>query len=564
MKPSLPQDDPRRPLREQQLAEARESYAYDRSVAGLLFVEKVPLRDHGGAEYWAKLAAANAETVANRLASNTREENLAELRAGLGEIASKLTRDQIHFGPREGDVPSGYPMDDPDHFARSYKLLREPTTLDNWADDDLFAYRAIAGDFPCTLTCLDAVPDKLALNEERFDRVAGDDHLADAIAEGRVYVIDHARFDGAVGGVTDGYQKYLDAPIGVYAWTRDGRWVVIGIQAGQDPEKHGFFQPGDGVSWKMAKLSHACADSQVAGLQGHFGLCHVVVESIAIAARCCLASMHPLRLLLDAHTENTLIVNEITKNSLTPPGGAVDRSMSMRREDSLALTLEAVEAFRIMDSAPHEDFARRGVDDVATLPEYPYRDDQLLLWDAIATWVEAYVHAYYADDAAVTGDEELQAFVAELQAPDQGGLHGIGDIATRDRLVHLLQRLVFRCSAYHAAINYALYDQGYAPLEPCAQFGPGPTGNDSEDDYLRMLTPYAMAYETIEAFYPLQVRINRLGEYPYIRDEAVHDALLSYRSKLVAIESEIEVRNGGRLMPYTVCLPSRVSNSVHV
>lgn len=532
MKPSLPQDDPGAAARGRALAQAKETYLYDRSIAGLLFAKEVPLRDRGGVAYWAKLAAANAEVKANRALTGR-------------------------------DVPD-HPVETADDYARAYRILRDPSTLGVWATDEFFAWRAVAGDYPCTLTRLTAPLGKLPLTPAQYARVAGEDVLTEAIAEGRLYVVDHARFDGARGGQTDGYDKFLDAPIGVYAWTRDGRWVVVGIQSGQDPATHRFFQPGDGVSWRMAKTAHACADSQVAGLMGHFGLCHVVVEAIALATPRCLAPQHPLRLLLDAHTENTLIVNEITKTSLTPPDGAVDRSMSMSREDSLALTLEAVQSFRIMDSAPPDDFARRGVDDVEALPVYPYRDDQLLLWRAISTWVEAYVRTYYADDAAVAADRELADFASELEHPDRGGLAGIGEVLTVDRLAALIQRLVFRCSGYHAAINYALYDEGYAPLEPTAQFAPGPTGEDTEEDYLRMLPPYDLANEVIEAYYPLQVRINRLGGYDELRDPAVAGALAAYRAELEEVEAEIVRRNQARFMPYTHSLPSQVSNSVHV
>ena len=53
---SLPQDDPLplRPAREQEVARAKKTYRYDRSIAGLLFAEEVPNKDKGGLEYWAK------------------------------------------------------------------------------------------------------------------------------------------------------------------------------------------------------------------------------------------------------------------------------------------------------------------------------------------------------------------------------------------------------------------------------------------------------------------------------------------------------------------------------
>ena len=66
------------------------------------------------------------------------------------------------------------------------------------------------------------------------------------------------------------------------------------------------------------------------------------------------------------------------------------------------------------------------MDDTSRLPDYPYRDDALLIWGAISQWVEDYVNHYYSSDAAVQGDTELQNWVAELVAHDGGRLNNVG------------------------------------------------------------------------------------------------------------------------------------------
>jgi len=63
-------------------------------------------------------------------------------------------------------------------------------------------------------------------------------------------------------------------------------------------------------------------------------------------------------------------------------------------------------------------FALRGVDNVDQLPDYPYRDDALLIWEAIHQWVADYLALYYdggnAGDNAVLRDGELQSWLADL------------------------------------------------------------------------------------------------------------------------------------------------------
>ena len=157
---------------------------------------------------------------------------------------------------------------------------------------------------------------------------------------------------------------------------------------------------------------------------------------------------------------------------------------------------------------------------------------------------------------------DLRGFPEELAASLRSE---VGELETVDRLVALLARIVFRGTAYHAALNYALYDFGYAALQPQAQFGPGPSGQDTEEDWLRMLPPYDIAYEVIEAFYPLRVQINTLGDYgPALSDPALAAPLERFQAHLRAIEAEIEARNTELPWPYTWSLPSQISNSIHV
>ena len=69
-------------------------------------------------------------------------------------------------------------------------------------------------------------------------------------------------------------------------------------------------------------------------------------------------------------------------------------------------------------------FKARGVDDPELLPNYPYRDDALLYWDAIHRWVSSYLSLYYHSDADVQADPELAAWFDELVRPTAAGSSG--------------------------------------------------------------------------------------------------------------------------------------------
>ena len=43
-----------------------------------------------------------------------------------------------------------------------------------------------------------------------------------------------------------------------------------------------------------------------------------------------------------------------------------------------------------------QDIVARGVGADSALGDYPYRDDGLLVWNAIESWAKAYVRTYYS------------------------------------------------------------------------------------------------------------------------------------------------------------------------
>jgi arachidonate 15-lipoxygenase len=546
MTPTLPQNDPDVAGRRTDLDKAREEYIFDRSTSDLLFAKEVPKRDWGGIEYWAKLAKVNLEVALNK--ARMSGGLLTTLTAKLAYMASDMSAENFSDSRKAlheaaGSIDKEYPARSISAYEEQYPHLPKPRALENWEDDQFFAWIALGGSNPNLITRLHAAGLKMfEVDDAAYQKIVGsNDTLKKALTQGRLFVGDYSTLDGRTAGSVDEYSKVVTAPRALYAALGD-QWFIVGIQAGADPGASRFVQPGDGVSWKMAKVALLAADSQLTGLVAHFGLCHCVMEAVVLSTRRNLADSHPLRLLLDAHTENTLIVNEITRSSLTPPDGAIDRMMAQDLQGSLDMTAQAVRDFRIMESAPPQDFARRGVDDVRALPSYPYRDDQTLLWNAIETWVTAYIGIYYRDDSDVCLDEELQAFVVELGHENLGGLAGIGKVETVERLTALISRLVFRGTAFHAAINYALYDFGFAPLQPQAAFADGPADEggpsvrpeDTELDYRKMLPPLDIAYEVIEAFYPLGVRINTLGDYGrrYFKDDRVDTPLAAFQTCL--------------------------------
>lgn len=581
MTPLLPQNDPMVASRVAELAQARHDYQFDYSYHNTLQLPKLPLADKIDAGYYTGLGQMSLKAAINKIeaSGDLRDADhdphephdlLGRLKR-MGGNALEFVRgitEQVTGGADAAN--NAHPVAAISEYDRAYQSLRAPLALGQTDNDEFFAWQTLAGCNPIMLERMSATPAKLSLTPEQYQASVGShDSLERALREGRVFIADYAALEGVRAGTTDDRQKFVWAPIAVYAWRpnhqdQPGALVPVCVQVGQTAQSK-VFSPVDGVSWRMAKAMVAVADSQVQGLMTHFGACHLVMEAVAITMKRQLAKQHPLRLLLTKHTENTLLANDYCKTSLTNPGGVVDRLQAQVLEDSMRLCEQAVAGFRLMASSPLEDCARRGVLDTATLPVYPHRDDQLLVWRAIEKWIDAYVRLYYESDAAVANDAELQGFVNELGADEGGRLKDIGPILTVPRLVDLMARIVFRASAFHATINYSLYDFTYAPNGPTSAFGPGPVGNDSEPDLLRMLPPWNIAYEVIQIYWALQTRLNRLGLYQHsFADDRLLPALEAFRTALSAIDARIEARNAERPWPYVFSQPKLITESIHV
>jgi len=237
-------------------------------------------------------------------------------------------------------------------------------------------------------------------------------------------------------------------------------------------------------------------------------------------------------------------------------------------------TVKAAQSYQlnINTSTLQQTLAQRGVDDTSRWPDYPYRDDALLLWGAIYQWVEDYVNHYYTSDAAVHGDTELQNWVAELVAHDGGRLNNIGAanrISSRAQLIELVTLICFTASVQHAAVNYPQgTTMSYAPAMSLAGYSPAPAPQEgsSEGAFLKFLPPLDSAKLQLDILYLLgSVYYTRLGDYgdSYFTDPVIQNHLARFKQELIRIEEEINERNKTRT-PYEFLLPSRIPQSINI
>lgn len=583
MRPLLPQLDPDPGRRRDGLDEKRRQYRYDYTInPPLAMAADVPWHDEPSLG-WIKLMAVYALKV---LKNNHRAESaidpaspLARVMRVLGALGRELAThphdliDDVKSALEAGQL-RGRPRSIED-YAKLFQTLPLPAIAASFRDDASFARNFTAATNPLVIQRVDALDARFPVTDDQVRSVMGAGaSLAALGAAGRLFVADYRMLSGAATGEYESRPKYVTDPMVLFVASAAGALVPVAIQLRQSPgPDNPIFLPSHGVNWDMAKLLVMVADCNVSALYFHQARTHMVIEPIVLATHRQLSTEHPLYVLLDPHFEGTLFINSLGQKSVFAPGGTIETISAATRASFRALAVSAVEGFPFSETALPRNLRSRGVDDVTVLRDYPFRDDGLLVWNAIEAWVSSYASLYYASDLDVQQDTELRAWLAELSAPDGGRLQGVGapdGLTTRATLIETVTCILFTASAQHWALNGPLSSlMAYVPYYPIAAYQPPPTATSgaTEADYLALMPPLEQAQRQLGASVLMgSVRYTTLGEYPrgHFADSRVQPLLAAFARELDRVEATIDQRNRERAVPYPFMRPSLIPQSINI
>lgn len=470
-----------------------------------------------------------------------------------------------------------------DAYRALFDTLAMPGIAWTFQDDAAFAALRVGGPNPMLIEAVgDALPVKLPLSDAQYAAVVNGDTLAAALAEGRLFVLDYAVLGQLEPGSWGGLAKYVWQPIALFAMPPGGAALVpVAIQCGQDPDTWPIFTPSVSADalwgWEMAKLIVQVADGNYHELVAHLASTHLVIEGAAVATHRHLATVHPLWALLVPHFEGTLFINEAAATSLIAADGPIDHIFAGTIASTQGLAVAARLNFDFGARMLPRDLARRGVGPDSALAEFPYRDDGLLVWEAIHDWVRGYVALYYPGDADVCADPELAAWATCMAA--EAAIRGFGPIDSVAALVDACTMIIFTASAQHAAVNFPQKDvMAFAPAVTGAgwQSAPPQQGGQDKRGWLAMMPPLALALEQLNVLELLgSLHYRPLGDYrttsePYaawFADPAVtapEGPLVQFQTQLANIETQIAARNANRLRPYPYLRPSLIPSSINI
>ena len=633
--PSLPQNDNReqRQKRREQIAATSAHYQWTREVPtlpGVPLATKVPSDDQPSIEWWFKVLEVGLEILANIEAVRLRP-----IFSGLSAAAQQIIHDALERG---GEVKSNVAALREKHATKLavpglessieqaeqaasievlesheqvlrdiitviidvlkaedaaatrsleayrdlYQTIPAPGIAYTFQDDDQFARLRVAGPNPMLIKGIDQIPDNFPVTPAQYAAVIHGDKLSVALSEGRVYLCDYKPLEILVDGVWQGMAKFVYQPMALFAVPPGGSSLKpVAIQCGQNSSRYPVMTPSVSASqkwgWEMAKFVVQVADCNYHELFVHLGSTHLVSEAIAVATRRNLANVHPLWSLLVPHFEGTLFINNLAVETLINEGGPIDAFFGGTITSSQLAAVKARLSFDFAKKMTPIDFAERNVADPAKLPDYPYRDDALLVWQAIRDWAKQYIEIYYIDDEAVINDTELAQWAISIAS--EGHIVGFETITTRAQLIDVCAMIIFTASAQHAAVNFPQRTMmTFAPAVTGAGWTAAPTGQKDHDkpEWLDYMPPISLALEQLSSLFLLgSVYYRPLGDYrtnrfPYdswFQDPAITGSegpLARFQAGLRAVESRIVARNQRRMHPYDYLQPSLIPTSTNI
>jgi Lipoxygenase len=482
-------------------------------------------------------------------------------------------------------------------FFQPWTFLKKPSIADTWHLDTEFAAQRLNGINPAFIyKCQpeDVYPlGKIRITDEILRPVWGNDiNIASALADNRLYILDYKIFENVLTAeLSDQLGKYILAPLCLLYVNDKQQLIPLAIQLQQ--QDHSFsrvFTPQDSADdWLAAKTAIACADISYQGIISHLLNTHLIVETFATATERNLSPQHLLFQLLKPHFFNTFAINNMARNIFLGRGGFFDGTGALGYTGSNELLTRAYSGkgreyegtpWLFYKQALPYDLEARGV---YQIPGYYYRDDALLIWGAIKSYVTSILQLQYkvADD--IINDNQLQAWKDELINPKQGNLQGLlgseksdqlsGKLNNLEDLIEIVTNVIFTATAQHSAVNFCQYEYaGWIPNYPFAIYQPFSDLIKAEGEKINFVKMLPNRWQSIKQIVlmstlslapPYTSKSLLTLDNPFT-DGSAQQVFQLFHQHLQEIENQISVLNTSRSQPYIYLLPSRIAQSIAI
>lgn len=356
----------------------------------------------------------------------------------------------------------------------------------------------------------------------------------------------------------------------------------VAIQLYQEPgPDNPIFTPTDpSLTWALVKMWYNNADAAYHQAISHLGMTHLLMEGVTVATHRNLSQSHPIFKVLAPHFLYLIAINTRGLELLISEGGWVDKTMNFGNKGLFELIRRGFCTWRMdVHGTLPEDLKTRGLDDLNVLPCYHFRNDAILLYNAIKNYVKKYVDLYYKNEQLLIEDQEIQNWVQELvkeRNDSEGGVGilgvpGNGKLTNNEQLTLIVTSIIYTCSISHASTNFPQYEEyAFPPNYPGLMRGKPPnckTREMTERDILDCLPDRPTTLDIMIVTKILSAKGTKsIGDFEvqYVFDPKARDIVQDFRKDLKEISKNIKERNLHRNPPYEYLDPDIIPNSISI
>ncbi|KAI8499911.1 arachidonate 5-lipoxygenase, partial [Branchiostoma belcheri] len=191
---------------------------------------------------------------------------------------------------------------------------------------------------------------------------------------------------------------------------------ILKIFANQMPgPENPIWTPMDSdFDWILAKMYLRSADAQIHQLVSNC-LTQLVMEPFAVSTYRNLSAAHPVYKLLVPHVRKVFAHSLVLKEHVIGEGSILDDISPYDADGRKDLIRRYYANFKFKMLNFPAMLAEKGLDDKEALPGYYYRDDGLLLWEAISRYTGDILKLFYDDTVALRDDLEVQNWIRDVK-----------------------------------------------------------------------------------------------------------------------------------------------------
>lgn len=335
-------------------------------------------------------------------------------------------------------------------FGRTLPNGPAPGILSNYSSDLAFSMERLAN-APFSLRAVIPGLIPFAVDDAIATTVAGLT-TAQLAAAGQLFYVDHS--DQATLDTTKNMYAAACSAL-FYIDPNSGDFLPLAIKTNVGSNL--VYTPQDSEhDWTLAKIMFNVNDFFY-HQTWHLAATHEVIQIIWMAAIRTLGQNHPVYALMDRLTYQVFAIQPLAAAKLFATGGAFDQIFPYTGTAAQAYSsnLYYSGAGCILTNYFQNDLSIRGLTDLtgkSVFKHFPYFEDASVIYNAQRAFITAFVNSYYASDADILADTEIQAWATEANGA-AAVLDFTAAILTRDTLVDVLTHIAHLSSTVHHTVN---------------------------------------------------------------------------------------------------------------